>query len=835
MLSASLSTEADLAHEAAFLEHCRKLTGRYYGQLCLFMAATMLVWWPIDAFFFASRADIVDVFSSWRLQSLVGSLVGVATSRFHRASPRWTFTTFTALLAYQSGIYGHACAQIGGIDEPVFHACYLMSMFTGALIAPLGVRVVATVLTMASFFVAYFVTAPQHADHPQLAPVLTTLGFAVAGTIGLTHIIFRLLRTSHRQRREIAARADRLEEVDRLKNELFANVSHELRTPLTLILAALRKIRVRGGDEVTKPAESGLRNAARLLVLINDLLQLSKLDNDPASRRLRRTDMARLTREVSANFRGSDPGSVTVSTPEAPVWALVDPRQLRTALYNLLSNAQKFTAPDGCQIEVTVDADDDEVRIAVEDNGCGIASEDIQRIFERFAQLSGGATREKGGTGIGLSLVRAVAQAHAGEVTVESELGRGSRFVLTVARGTPGAVSEEPLDADVELATLHELLSTRGAPASGEASPRLDERPTALVADDDDELREYVAEILAQRFAVSTASNGEEALASVRREPPDLVVLDVMMPKRSGIDVVAALRAEPGSATLPVLLLTARVSTEARVEAYRAGADDYLTKPFQEEELLARAQNLYVVRRQEQRLKHEVAQRTESLRSLAAHLETQSEQERRRIGREIHDASGQSLTAMQFELSLLRRRLVNHAGLIAILDRVDELLAQTVESNRRIIADLRPAVLDDLGLGAAAEWYLRRFSERAEARVDWNISPHSFPADPSVETAAFRTLQEALTNVTRHARAERVRVEIGAKGGRVHVRVEDDGVGFDPGSRSAEGFGILGMKERAQALGGELVLTSAKGQGTVLSMQLPVSGGATMQPRGAVP
>jgi signal transduction histidine kinase len=232
-------------------------------------------------------------------------------------------------------------------------------------------------------------------------------------------------------------------------------------------------------------------------------------------------------------------------------------------------------------------------------------------------------------------------------------------------------------------------------------------------------------------------------------------------------------------------------------------------------------------------LERRVAERTHEVRRLSAHLETAREGERQALARELHDELGQELTALRYAFELLRRRYGNDPqSITANIADVDSMMARTRLATRAIVAELRPRVLDDLGLAGAAEGLVRRAGERAdlEATID---TPHDLPAPtPEVATAAYRILQECLTNVAKHAGAQKVAVTLGldGRGDAIAMRVVDDGVGFDP-AQAKSGFGLLGMRERAAAAGISLVIRSSPGSGTCVDACIPLPPNSVQKPQ----
>ncbi|MCG5463512.1 ATP-binding protein [Micromonospora sp. MED01] len=403
------------------------------------------------------------------------------------------------------------------------------------------------------------------------------------------------------ERRRIEAMA----ELDRVKTDFFANVSHEFRTPLTLILGPLTDALT----DATAPlaavqrerVETGWRNATRLLTLVNSLLTFSSLEAGRARSDARVVDLAALTAELAGVFRAAvERAGLTleVSCPPLPRPVAVDPVNWERIVTNLLSNALKYTFIG--RIRVTVDADDEEVRLTVADTGIGIAERDLPKLFERFHRVRGARSRSHEGTGIGLALVHELARLEGGDVHVTSQVGVGSRFTVTLpwSAAHRTAVTGPAVDGrgDAARAAVEEAMGwltepdalTEPDPASGPATDEL-AGARILLADDNADMRAYLTRLLTgQGWRVRAVTDGRQALDEIHSELPDLLLTDVMMPVLDGFDLVRRLRADPTTRTLPVLVLSARAGGEASVEGLSLGADDYLVKPFAAAELIAR-------------------------------------------------------------------------------------------------------------------------------------------------------------------------------------------------------------------------------------------------------
>ena len=828
-----------------FGRYASELTYRHAKVMGAGAIVVLLVFWPLDPILYGSEPEVLRAFAVWRGGGIAICAAGLGLLVLLARRRADLFVAATVFVAGCAALRGHMIALVSGLDDAVFYTGNFIPFATIPMIwAPVR-RLGATLTTGGAYLAAYFATSPADLAHEHAGQAFTFQGFGVLMSLALGHTIYRLLQSNHAQRVELEERSARLEDLDRVKNDFFANISHELRTPLTLILAALRRLRDSSAD-AAPIADAGLRNSARLLVLINDLLELARFTGARGEARKQRVDVASLVAGVASSFRGSTPveGELVVEGTDRAVAAEVDPRQLRTVLFNLLSNAFKFTRPEDRRIRMRLHADDSELRIEVRDNGEGIPDSQRTRVFERFYQLEGGRSRRRGGSGIGLALVHEIAVAHGGRVELDAADGGGSRFTVVLPRGDVGAGDEpapRPSLDDVGELFAHAAGSaitrlpavTPGEPAApGRA--RDGSRARIVVAEDDPDLRAYVAEVLSARWDVVTAADGDEAVAQARRHRPDAVVCDVMMPDRTGFDVARELRSDPALERTPILFLTASTDTASRVEAYGAGADDFVTKPFEPEELRARVANLLALRRNErelaetnERLEARVAERTEQLRSLASHIETRREEERRQLAREIHDEMGQLLTALRMEVDLARRRSAGEGSLGDVLDRMDELCGQALDAARALVSELRPRVLDDLGLAAASEWYLERFAERSGLACVWDVQLDGTELEGARAAGVFRILQESLTNVARHAKARDVEIALRREENAVTLEVCDDGVGIGSAGPKREGFGLLGMRERARDLGGTLDIDAREPSGTRLYLRVPLAEGTT--------
>jgi PAS domain S-box-containing protein len=460
-------------------------------------------------------------------------------------------------------------------------------------------------------------------DAPQRAAVVTIVSSddaSVAGLLvvglspvlefndeyrGYVTLIARHLSTAlatSRARADEHRRAEALAEIDRAKTRFFTDISHEFRTPLTLLLGPINDVLRSGCEPVLREQlELAQRNAIRLLHLVNTLLDFSRAEAGRAQSVFRPTDVSRLTRELASVFRSAiERAGIRFEVNCLPLTGAmhIDREKWETIVLNLLSNALKYTLR-GEIILSLVDAGT-VVELRVRDTGIGISEEELPRVFDRFHRVSQSRARAREGTGIGLAHVKELAKLHGGEVRVTSVVGEGSEFIVSVPKGSahlpadqvgersgewdPGSLSNQA----IEKAKWWLPSGTRATgeqPIVAEASTG---RPRVVWVDDNTDMREYVTRLLNDRYDVHAVSDGMEALAAIRDRTPDLVLADVMMPRLDGFELLHALRADDATRNVPVILMSARAGEEARLEGLRAGADDYLVKPFNSRDLQAR-------------------------------------------------------------------------------------------------------------------------------------------------------------------------------------------------------------------------------------------------------
>lgn len=427
--------------------------------------------------------------------------------------------------------------------------------------------------------------------------------------------------------------ANKLHEVDEMKSRFFTNISHEFRTPLTLIQGPAKQIIENTNEPQTKDSANFIyRNSLKLIRLVNQLLDLSKLEAGEATIRATQTDVISFIKEIVLSFTPlADRQKITLKLnhDEEQILAYLDKDKMYKIINNILSNAFKFTA-EGGRIEVNVTlptpsvplprgdktlfkvpsiggdtgvgqkglTHSEYVEISIRDTGIGIPEDKIDKIFDRFYQVDGSHTGEQEGTGIGLALTKELIELHKGKIDVESKEGEGSTFTISIPLGNEHLKPEQIIDVDKSedyILSLQEddltLYSSYQNKFDAE-SLNHPQRPTLLVVEDNPDVRSFIKGIFKNEYEIYEASNGEEGMKISFEEIPDLIISDLMMPKMDGFEMCNKIKCDERTSHIPVIMLTAKATNKDKIEGYETGADDYITKPFDSEVLRARVKNL---------------------------------------------------------------------------------------------------------------------------------------------------------------------------------------------------------------------------------------------------
>jgi len=659
-------------------------------------------------------------------------------------------------------------------------------------------------------------------------------------------------------------RAEALAELDRAKTAFFSNVSHEFRTPLTLILGPVEEALTMGkGGLEGADLETVRRNSLRLLKLVNTLLDFSRIEAGRVRSLFEPMDLSAFTAELASTFRSLVEKAglqLVVDCPPLPEPLWVDREMWEKVVLNLLSNAFKFTFKG--EIAVTLRPVNGHAELTVRDTGTGIPPAELPHIFERFHRIQGAQSRSYEGTGIGLALVQELVKRHGGSVRVDSAIGRGSSFTVSIPFGNAHlpreGLSEKRALASTSMGPspfLEEAAGWLGGEESSESPeplangsarsrgaplvPKALRESDILVADDNADMRAYLERLLrAQGWRVRCVANGQEALELARASPPDLVLSDVMMPRLDGIGLLNALRSEERTRTLPIILLSARAGEEATAQGLESGADDYLIKPFSARELVARVGATLAI----SRLRHQVI---EEKQAQAGALQQRVDFEQQLAGIVSHDLRNPLNAILLAAQALLRRDDLNEPQMRSVV-RIHSSAQRAI----RLIHDLLDFTQARLGRGIPVERrrlelhsFVRQVLEEVQANFPERQIQVQSQGDGRGKWDSDRLAQvltNLLSNALKYSPAEAVvSLHIRDKGDWVELAVHNQGAPIPPeamerlfqplqrgssqvdSSNRSVGLGLYIVKHIVEAHGGSIEVTSNARAGTTFLVRLP--------------
>ena len=411
----------------------------------------------------------------------------------------------------------------------------------------------------------------------------------------LEQLVVKRTHELERQKEEITAQSEQLKEMDKIKSNFFSNISHEFRTPLTLIMGPARKLLGPINETSLKIySQSILTNAQRLLKLMNQLLDFSKLESGKMVIQLETAEFNVYLKNILNSFELlARQKNIILSLTEPPeeITCEFDRNKLEKVFFNLLSNAFKFTPENGV-ISIGLTEISGIIQVSVSDTGIGISEKSLPFIFDRFYQADSSKTRKDEGTGIGLALAKELIELHGGTIEVNSVPDKGTTFIVwlpILVQPTADVPATKLSFSDIsteEFTVAH--VSHKEASLLGKDN----QKNTVLVVEDNDELRKFICIELASDYNVEEASDGAEGIARALEIIPDVIISDVMMPKIDGFELLNTLRNNPNTSHIPVIILSAKASIESKIKGLETGSDDYLTKPFNSQELLLRVRNI---------------------------------------------------------------------------------------------------------------------------------------------------------------------------------------------------------------------------------------------------
>ena len=691
-------------------------------------------------------------------------------------------------------------------------------------------------------------------------------------------------------KRVIEAQAEKLRELDRFKTKFFANVSHEFRTPLTMIVGPLENMLYGLYEPLSgtmrQQVEVMLRNALRLMRLINQLLDLSKLEDGKMKLRAQKRDIVSFVEGVllsCSSFAERKNIDLHFEAAAEEIVLTYEPDKFEKVFYNLLSNATKFT-PEGGRISITVcETEASEkypsgaVRVCVSDTGRGIPEDQLPYVFDRFHQVDGPNGWDHEGTGIGLALVKEMILLHGGEIDVESRLGAGTVFSITLPKGTshlsPDQIAGDDFDDEIaahgggmsQLATsdFNYMHADEAAPELPDEAKAPTDAPLVLVVDDNKDVREYIASIIGDSYRVVTANDGAQGLEQVHADMPDLILSDVMMPNMDGNAFCRAIKSSDDLKHIPVILLTARATHELKIEGLEVGADDYIPKPFNVHELKVRIKNLLRLRRQERELK-----------LLNDHLEAKVReqvdlmlQERRRYEEDLIESRDRAEASDRLKSNILnnlshefRTPLTAILGFSEIIraegpkdlheftmeiDRGGNRLMRTLDSLlelSKIEADRTAEETELLDANRFTRELVEGFRSRAGSKgLALSFEPEKADVEVELNRSAVRVVvQNLIDNAIKFTEEGEVTVRVERTGDELVVRVRDTGIGMrdeflphmydafvqesDGYTRSFEGcgLGLTVAKRLIELMGGTIQVETELGAGSDFAVAFPI-------------
>ena len=393
------------------------------------------------------------------------------------------------------------------------------------------------------------------------------------------------------------AEMQRIKDLDEIKTRFFANISHEFRTPLSLIKGPLNRAKNQSTtDDITLSTKAFKvidSNTNRLQSLIDQLLDLSKLESGKVHLSLKHDNIIKHIRSLVFSFESlAERKNISLNTqfPGDIEKALFDKDKLEKIVGNLLSNAFKYTSDNG-SVTVIVGQTNGSVTIEISDTGKGIGKDELKLVFDRFYRVEGS---EEKGSGIGLSLVKELVDLHNGNLSVDSVIGQGTTFKVTLPITLEGLPKSNSVIEDISEKPHNELIQTDTLEVEQpvESNGLIKELSVALVVEDNDDLRFFITDIIKDQYEVLTAENGIQGERMAFEHIPDIVISDIMMPKKDGYELCHSLKTSPKTSHIPIIMLTAKAGQDSKIEGLTQGADAYLTKPFDEKELILRMKNL---------------------------------------------------------------------------------------------------------------------------------------------------------------------------------------------------------------------------------------------------
>jgi len=705
-----------------------------------------------------------------------------------------------------------------------------------------------------------------------LTDLIVVTGSYFSSQLRLREYVLRYELNQNKQKLEESNR--KLVELDQMKGRFFANISHELRTPLTLLISPLEILQREKASFLDEESKGILQimssNAMRLLKLINDLLDLVKLESGRMEMKREAVQLKEFVHGLVQSIKNTAKDKrvrLSAKVDEGVNWVLTDKDKLEKIILNLLFNALKFT-PAGGQVELTARKDGNQLLIRVKDTGMGISEDNLPYIFDRFWQADSNSNRKYQGTGIGLALVKELAEAQGGTVGVESQVSKGTTMTLRIpyeeVNNSEMQVEKKEVDSKISepdewlaglyrraefFPTLTPLSAT--LPFDSYARSR---KPKLLLADDEPDMLQFLKSQLEKKYEIIESVDGNQAVSKAKQFLPDLMLLDMMMPEKDGITACRELKETISTKSIPIILLTARADDETKMSALNAGASDFLTKPFSTSELHVRIKNLVdshhfqsELARQNQRLESAMEQLKETEATLVQ-TEKMSSLGRMSAGmiHEINNPLNYSLAALSL-LKNMREKWPREERV-----KIDDLLADMHEGMTRvqtIVSDLRGFthphghVADLIELNEVISIALRFLGRETEKDIQVEIDVpknQKVFAEKNNLTHVFINLFQNAVDALKVKKNEEEKPLLSIRsmddGEKVRIWVKDNGTGislqyldkiFDPFFTTKDvgegmGLGLSICYRIMEGQGGRISVKSEMGKFTEFLLELPL-------------
>ena len=705
-----------------------------------------------------------------------------------------------------------------------------------------------------------------------LTDIIVITGSYFSGQLRLREYVLRFELDKNKRMLEESNR--KLVELDQMKSRFFANISHELRTPLTLLISPIETLQKEKAGLLDEESKAILQimfsNAMRLLKLINDLLDLVKLESGRIEIKLEAIDLEEFIKGLVQSIQNTAKDKrvrLFMKVDEGVDRVMADRDKLEKIILNLLFNALKFT-PAGGRVELAVEKKETQLVIKVRDTGMGISEENLPYIFDRFWQADSNSNRKYQGTGIGLALVKELTAAQGGTVEVESQVSQGTTMTIQIPylKAEYAVSSAEKNERDGKTAEPDEWLA--GLYRRAELFPTLtpvsatvpldnyvrNQKPKLLLADDEPDMLRFLKSQLEKNYEIIESVDGNQAVAKAKQFLPDLMLLDMMMPEKDGIEACREIKANFSTQSIPILLLTARADDDTKMAALNAGASDFLTKPFSTTELHVRIKNLVdshrfqsELARQNQRLESTMEQLKDTEATLVQ-TEKMSSLGRMSAGmiHEINNPLNYALAALSL-LKNMREKWpeTERAKFDDLLSDMNEGMTrvQTIVSDLRGFTHPHGRAADLIPLDEVVSIALRFLGHEIDKEVSIEVN---VPKDQQV-VAEKNNLTHVFVNLFQNAvDALKVKKNDGGKpvlsirseadGEKVKVWVRDNGTGISPEHMSkifdpffttkdvgqGMGLGLSICYRIMQEQGGNISVKSEPGQFTEFLLELPL-------------